>query len=67
MIPGGVGSQDVTMAALLSLFGVNLGIGILAIVLFRVGFYFVPYFVSLVIYGTEFGRKSNNVPSFNYN
>ncbi len=49
-LPGDLGVQEATMAGVFALFGVPFSQGVLAAVLFRVLFYFVPFVVSLGFY-----------------
>ncbi|HSG17455.1 MAG TPA: lysylphosphatidylglycerol synthase transmembrane domain-containing protein [Anaerolineae bacterium] len=48
LAPGGLGVQEGSMSGILALFGVPFGKAILAAVLFRAVFYFLPYMVSLL-------------------
>lgn len=50
MIPGGLGVQEGSMAGIYALLGVPLQTAILAAILFRVVYYFIPYLVSLGLY-----------------
>lgn len=49
-IPGGLGVQDGSMAGIYTLLGVPLRTSVLAIILFRILYYFIPYFLSIFIY-----------------
>ncbi len=49
-VPGGLGVQEGSMAGIYALLGVPLGQAVLAAVLFRVVYYFVPFGVSLAFY-----------------
>lgn len=49
-IPGGLGVQDGSMVGIYSLLGVPFGTGVLAVLLFRIVYYFIPYFFSIFIY-----------------
>jgi uncharacterized protein (TIRG00374 family) len=49
-LPGGIGSQDASMVGFYVLFGIPLAQAILVALLFRVIFYFVPFFISLGFY-----------------
>ncbi len=49
-VPGGLGVQEGSMAGIYALLGVPLGQAVLASVLFRVVYYFVPFGVSLAFY-----------------
>ena len=50
MIPGGLGVQEGSMAGVYHLLGVPLQQAILASILFRVMYYFIPFFLSLPSY-----------------
>jgi uncharacterized protein (TIRG00374 family) len=50
MVPGGLGVQDSSMAGIYALLGVPLEHAVLAAVLFRVVYYFIPFGVSLAFY-----------------
>ncbi len=50
MVPGGLGVQEGSMSAIYALLGVPLGTAVLASILFRVVYYFLPFFVSLGFY-----------------
>jgi uncharacterized protein (TIRG00374 family) len=50
MIPGGLGVQDGSMTGVYALMGVPLEQAVLASVLFRVVYYFIPFLVSLMFY-----------------
>ncbi len=50
MIPGGLGVQEGSMAGVYHLLGVPLQQAVLASILFRVVYYFVPFFLSLPSY-----------------
>ena len=49
-IPGGLGIQEASMAGIYSVLGIPLSAAILATILFRIVYYFVPFFISLPIY-----------------
>jgi uncharacterized protein (TIRG00374 family) len=51
MIPGGVGVQDASMAGIYVLLGVALEPALLATILFRASYYFIPFLVALLGYG----------------
>jgi uncharacterized protein (TIRG00374 family) len=51
MIPGGVGVQDASMAGIFVLLGVALEPALLATILFRVCYYFLPFLAALVGFG----------------
>ncbi len=50
MVPGGFGIQEASMAGIYALLGVPVEVAILAAVLFRCLYYFVPYFCILPFY-----------------
>lgn len=50
MIPGGLGVQEGSMAAVYALLGLPFGQAVLAAILFRVVYYFIPFLVSLSFY-----------------
>jgi uncharacterized protein (TIRG00374 family) len=50
MIPGGFGVQETSMAGIYALLGVSFESAILAAILFRVIYDFIPFFISLAIY-----------------
>lgn len=50
LVPGGLGVQEGSMAAIYALLGVPLEQAILAAILFRVVYYFVPFLLSLSFY-----------------
>lgn len=50
MIPGGLGVQEGSMAGIYHLLGIPLHQSVLAAVLFRVVYYFIPYLVSLAFH-----------------
>lgn len=50
MIPGGLGAQEGSMAAIYALLGVPFGQAVLAAILFRAIYYFVPFLGSLGFY-----------------
>jgi len=50
MIPGGLGVQETSMAAIYSLFGVTVRSALLASILYRVFFYFIPIILSMIAY-----------------
>jgi uncharacterized protein (TIRG00374 family) len=49
-VPGDLGVQEASMAGVFALFGVPFSQGVLAAILFRVLYYFVPFAVSLGLY-----------------
>lgn len=50
MIPGGLGVQEGAMTFVFSMLGVPIGQAVLATILFRAIYYFLPYLISLVFY-----------------
>jgi glycosyltransferase 2 family protein len=50
MVPGGLGIQEASMAGIYALLGVPVEVAILAAILFRFLYYFVPYFCILPFY-----------------
>jgi uncharacterized protein (TIRG00374 family) len=50
MVPGGLGVQEGSMSGVYALLGVPFETALLAAVLFRVVYYFVPYLASLALY-----------------
>ncbi|MBX7111688.1 MAG: flippase-like domain-containing protein [Dehalococcoidia bacterium] len=50
LIPGGIGTQEGSLAVVFSLLGVQLEHAVLAAILFRLVYYFVPFAVSLPLY-----------------
>ncbi len=57
MIPGGLGVQEGSMAGVYALLNVQFEQALLASVLYRVVYYFIPYLVSLILYRRLFGGK----------
>ncbi len=51
MIPGGLGSQDISLVGILAIFGVSAGQAIAAVLIFRVVYYIIPFAVALLSYG----------------
>jgi uncharacterized protein (TIRG00374 family) len=49
-IPGDIGVQEASIAGIMAIFGVPFGQGVLAAILFRVLYYFVPFVLSLGLY-----------------
>jgi len=50
MVPGGLGVQEGSMAGIYHLLGIPLHQSVLAAVLFRVVYYFIPYLISLIFH-----------------
>ena len=50
MFPGGLGTQEASMAGVFSLLGVAFERGVLASILFRVVYDFIPFIISLFFY-----------------
>ena len=61
MIPGGLGVQEGTMTFVLHLFGVPIGQAVLAPILYRAIFFFLPYLVSLVFYRSLMNTQEKNI------
>lgn len=63
MIPGGLGVQDLSEAAIYNLLGVSLSDAILVSVLFRIIYYLIPFLAGLVIYSRLISenRLKNNL------
>jgi uncharacterized protein (TIRG00374 family) len=57
MIPGGLGVQEGSMAGVYALLNVKFEQALLASVLFRVVYYFIPYLASLMLYRRLFGNR----------
>lgn len=57
LIPGSIGVQEASMAGILALFGVPFSQGVIAAMLFRVVYYFVPFVASLVFYWSLLREK----------
>jgi uncharacterized protein (TIRG00374 family) len=57
LIPGGLGVQEASMAGVYALFQVPFAQAALAAVLFRVVYYFIPFFASLGFYWRWFGNS----------
>jgi uncharacterized protein (TIRG00374 family) len=51
MVPGGLGVQEASMAGVYALLGTSFAQAVLAAILFRVVYDFVPFFISLPLYG----------------
>lgn len=62
MIPGGLGVQEGSMAAVYALLGVPFGQAVLAAILFRVAYYFIPFLVSLSFYWRLMRGEDDLVP-----
>jgi uncharacterized protein (TIRG00374 family) len=58
MVPGGLGVQEASMAGMYALFDVPFTQAVLAAVLFRVVYDFVPFFMSLAVYRRLLRRRS---------
>lgn len=56
-IPGDMGVQEATMASVFALFGVPFSQGVIAAILFRVIYYFVPFVISLAFYWSLLREK----------
>lgn len=58
MIPGGLGVQDLSEAGIYNMLGAPFGVAFAGSVLFRVIYYFIPFFISLIIYYFFLNRKN---------
>ena len=56
-IPGDMGVQEASMAGIFALFGVPFSQGVIAAILFRVVYYFVPFVISLAFYWSLLREK----------
>jgi uncharacterized protein (TIRG00374 family) len=63
MIPGGLGVQEGSMAGVYALLGIQFEQALLASILFRVVYYFVPYLASLMLYRRLFGAGGRRADS----
>ncbi len=61
-IPGGLGVQEASMAGVFALLGRSFGQAVLAAILFRVVYDFVPFLLSLSLYGRLLGRLRSGWP-----
>jgi uncharacterized protein (TIRG00374 family) len=59
-LPGGLGVQEASMAAVFALMGMRFAQAALASILFRVVNNFVPFFISLALYGVIIRRRSHH-------
>ena len=50
LVPGGLGVQEGSMAGIYALLGVPIGVAIVAAILFRIVYYFIPFLASLGFY-----------------
>ncbi|MEI2691160.1 MAG: lysylphosphatidylglycerol synthase domain-containing protein [Anaerolineae bacterium] len=62
MAPGGLGVQEGSMSGIYALFGVPFQQAVLAAILFRVLYYFVPYLFSLSLYRRLLRRVQDTTP-----
>jgi uncharacterized protein (TIRG00374 family) len=62
-IPGDIGVQEASMAGAFALFGVPFSQGVIAAVLFRVVYYFVPFILTLPLYWKLLREKVADVKS----
>lgn len=60
MLPGGLGSFDTMMIGSLSALGVSPTIAAVWVLLYRVFYYFLPFFVGVVLFFSEMGARINN-------
>ena len=58
MVPGGLGVQEASMAGVYALLGTSFAQAVLASILFRVVYDFVPFFMSLALYRRLLRRQS---------
>jgi uncharacterized protein (TIRG00374 family) len=58
MVPGGLGVQEASMAGMYALFDVPFAQAVLASVLFRIVYDFIPFFMSLAVYRSLLRRRS---------
>ena len=56
-IPGDMGVQEASMAGVFALFGVSFSEGVIAAVLFRIVYYFLPFIASLALYWSLLREK----------
>jgi uncharacterized protein (TIRG00374 family) len=61
MAPGGLLVQDGSMAGIFTLLGVPIGLASLVAILFRVIYYFVPFFVGLTLYRQILKSNSEDI------
>jgi uncharacterized protein (TIRG00374 family) len=61
-LPGGLGVQEASMAGVFALLGRSFGQAVLAAILFRVVYDFVPFFLSLSLYGRLLRRLRSSWP-----
>jgi hypothetical protein len=57
LVPGSIGVQEASMAGMMALFGVPFSQGVIAAILFRVVYYFVPFVASLALFWSLFREK----------
>jgi uncharacterized protein (TIRG00374 family) len=57
-IPGDMGVQEATMAGVFALFGVPFSSGVIAAILFRIVYYFIPFVISLAFYWSLLREKA---------
>ena len=62
LVPGGLGVQEGSMAGIYALLGVHLEHAVLAAILFRILYYFVPYFLILPFYNRLLRRAGKQAP-----
>ena len=60
MVPGGLGIQEAGIAGIYALLGTPVAQAVLAAILFRVIYDFVPFFLSLVFYARFWRQDANN-------
>lgn len=61
LIPGGLGIQEASLAGVFALLGTSFTQAVLASILFRVVYDFVPFFLSLLLYGLIMQRRKQVV------
>ena len=58
MLPGGLGVQEASMAGVYALLGLSFAQAVLASILFRVVYDFIPFFMSLGLYSRLMRRRN---------
>lgn len=61
MVPGGIGVQEGSMAGVFALMGRSYEQAVLASILFRVVFYLLPYFISIIFYGRLLRQRNHKL------
>lgn len=66
MIPGGLGTFDLTMVNGLRLLGISEELALAWILLYRVAYYFVPFLIGLIVFvrhmGARFNKRFDDMP-----